>query len=163
MYQTMRLIMLLLLLSFTVTGFSQKKVPTHLKKQEREYQRRIKKAYINKVYIPKDLGECFIELNKLTSRESRAKFKGMSEADARVKLHYSLGRWIWHNWGLFEGSRLSVYFNKTKVNHPEDMATFIIIAYHRYLNKKEIKAKEIAQALREARDRARNKRKKNSQ
>ena len=154
----MRFAILLLFLGCTITGFSQKK-PQKRDKQEQDYQRRIKKAYINKVYIPKDLGDCFIQLNKLTNRESRAKFKAMPEAAAKVKLHYSLGRWIWYNWSLYEGSRLSVYFNKMKVNHPEDMATFIIVAYHRFLNKKDIEAKALAQELRGARDAQRNKRK----
>ena len=151
----MRFTIFLIIMSWASMGISQKVEVITLSKQEQDYQRRIKKAYLNKVYIPKDLGECIVELNKLVSRESKAKFKKMPEAAAKVKLHFSLGRWIWHNWSLYEGSRLSVYFNKMKINHPEDMATFVVIAYHRYLNKKEIKAKELSQELRAARDKER--------
>ena len=121
---------------------------------EKQYQERITKEVINGVYIPQDLAECFQELNKKTSEESRRKFKAMPEAEAATKLHFSLGRWIWYNWSLFEGSRLSVYLNKVGVHHPEDMAKLIIISYHRYLNKKPLEVKSLAQEIDAARQKA---------
>ncbi len=126
---------------------------------EKEYQKRITQTTINGVYIPADLAECFEELNKKISREAREKFKAMDEAEASNKLHYSLGRWIWHNWSLYEGSRLSVYLNKVGVNHPEDMSHLIMITYHRYLNKKPLEVKELALMIRTARDKLREKEK----
>ena len=112
-------------------------------KPEDVYHWRIKQEKLYGVYIPKDLAECFEQLNEKTTKTSKAKFKEADELTVMLKLHYSLGRWIWHNWGLFEGSRLSVYMNKVGVHHPEDMADFIIVAYHRYLNKKPIEPKEL--------------------
>ena len=85
----------------------------------------------------------------------------MDEAEANKRLHFSLGRWIWHNWSFYEGSRLSVYLNKVGVNHPEDMAQVILITYHRYLNKKPLQVKELATMIRTARDKLRAKRRNN--
>lgn len=142
------------LLTITSTAFGQKN------DAEKQYQQRIKKESINGVYIPADLAECFIELNKKISSESKAKFKAMDEAEASKKLHFSLGRWIWYNWSFYEGSRLSVYMNKVGVNHPEDMAQVILITYHRYLNKKPLEVKALATMIRAARDKQREERKK---
>lgn len=136
---------LAMLLTTSTLVFGQKNNP------EKQYQQRIKKDVINGVYIPADLAECFVELNKKISKESKAKFKVMSEAEAATKLHFSLGRWIWHNWSFYEGSRLSVYLNKVGVHHPEDMARLIIITYHRYLNKKPLEVKELAEKINEVR------------
>jgi hypothetical protein len=85
----------------------------------------------------------------------------MDEAAASKNLHYSLGRWIWYNWSLYEGSRLSIYMNKVGVNHPEDMAQVILITYHRYLNKKPLDAKVLTEMIREARDKERKRLKQN--
>ena len=105
---------------------------------EAAYQRRIIQERINGVYIPRDLADAFVQLNQLIDQESRRKFKAVPEEEAVRKLHFSLGRWITHNWGFFEGSRLSHYIRKLGVYHPEDMARLIIISYHRYLNKKDL-------------------------
>jgi Domain of unknown function (DUF6794) len=110
---------------------------------EEEYQKRITKENINGVYIPKDLADCFIQLNRLIDDESKAKFKKMSEADAATKLHFSLGRWIIYNWSFYEGSRLSFYLKNLGVSHPDDMARFIIITYHRNLNREKLNVKEL--------------------
>lgn len=123
------------------------------------YQQRIKKERINGVYIPADLSECFIELNKKVSREAKVDFKTLEETTAAKKSYFGLGRWIWHNWSFYEGSRLTVYLNKVGVNHPEDMAQLIIITYHRYLNKKDLDVKNLAESLRAKRDKEREKRK----
>ena len=141
----------LLLVFASITAFSQE---TDFEKQ---FQERIKKEIINGVYIPQDLAECFQELNKKISEESKRKFKAMPEADAATKLHFSLGRWIWYNWSLYEGSRLSVYLNKVGVHHPEDMARLVIISYHRYLNKKPLEVKALAEEIDAARKKAKNK------
>lgn len=137
-----------LLMFTTILAFSQEN------EIEKQFQQRIKKDVINGVYIPQDLAECFQELNKKISEESKRKFKAMSEADAATKLHFSLGRWIWYNWSLYEGSRLSVYLNKVGVHHPEDMAKLVIISYHRYLNKKPLEVKALAEEIDAARNKA---------
>lgn len=114
---------------------------------EKEYQRRIKKEYLYRVYIPKDLADAFIQLNRLSDRESINKFKGAPEEVASRKLHFSLGRWIIHNWGFYGGSRLSHYLKNLGLTHPDDMARFIIMTYHRNLNKKKLDVKPLIEQL----------------
>ncbi len=118
---------------------------------EAEYQRRIKKEYLNRVYIPKDLADCFIQLNKLIDDESQAKFKNAPEDVVVRKLHFSLGRWMIHNWSFYQGSRLSAYLKDLGVHYPDDMARFIIITYHRNLNRNELKVKELVTVFQEER------------
>lgn len=113
---------------------------------EKEYQKRIKKNKLFGVYIPKDLADAFVQLNKLIDKSSQAKFKSMSEADAAKKLHFSFGRWIIHNWGFYGGSRYSHYIKSLSIHHPEEMAAFTIIMYHRFLNKRKLNVKEYVEA-----------------
>ena len=63
------------------------------------------------------------------------------------KLHFSLGRWIIHNWGFYGGSRMSHYIKELGITHPDDQAKFIILSYHRYLNKKPLQVKEQVAAV----------------
>lgn len=114
---------------------------------EKEYQRRIKLKEINGVYIPKDLFDAFDQLDKLIDDEGLAKFKAHTEEECVRKLHFSLGRWIWLNWGLMEGSRLSVFFGDYNIRHAEDMSRIIIRSYHRKVNNKDIAFKAQIDAL----------------
>lgn len=108
---------------------------------EKKYQKRIKKERLHGVYIPKDIADAFVQLNILVDKSSQTKFKSMSETDAVKKLHFSFGRWLTHNWGLYGGSRYSHYLKGLGIFHPEEMASFTILMYHRYLNKKKLDVK----------------------
>ncbi len=114
---------------------------------EKKYQERIKKEYIYGVYIPEDLPDAFERLNKLIDKESKDKFKSVPEDIAVKKLHFSFGRWMIYNWGFYEGSRLSHHIRELGIYHPDDMARFIITTYHRYLNKEELKIKELVETF----------------
>ncbi len=109
---------------------------------EKEFQERIKKSEINGVYIPKDLFDALDQLDKLVSEESKAKFKIHTEEESVHKLYFSLGRWIWTNWSLLDGSRLSEFFREYGIHHPEDIAIIIIRSYHRRLNGKDLGFKQ---------------------
>ncbi len=109
---------------------------------EKEFKERIKKSEINGVYIPKDLEDALDQLDKLVSDESKAKFKTHTEDESVHKLYFSLGRWIWTNWSLLDGSRLSEFFREYGIHHPEDIAIIIIRSYHRRLNGKELNLKQ---------------------
>ena len=111
---------------------------------EKAYKRRIRQEALYGVYIPKDLTEAFMQLNKKIEPNLRKKFQAMPEDMATEKLFFSLGRWMTHNWQFYGGSRLSHYM-KTQlgVHHPDDMSRFIIITYHRSLNKKPLQVKEL--------------------
>jgi len=116
---------------------------------EKKYKQRIKKAYIYGVYIPEDITDAFVQLNKLIDKNSKKKFKEVPEDIAVKKLHFSLGRWMIYNWGFYEGSRLSHSIREIGVYHPDDMARFVIITYHRYLNKEDLKVKELVEMFAE--------------
>ena len=122
---------------------------------EKEYQEwyawRIRQETIAGVYIPKDLADAFIQLNKLTDESSRAKLKIVDEREAAKKLFFSLGRWMTVNWAFYEGSRFSEYLRKLGIFHPDDMARFVIITYHRNLNRKSLQVKELVLEFQEMR------------
>lgn len=137
-----------------ITLFSFSSVAQNLTKDEifqKNYNKRIKKERLYGVYIPKDVPDAFAQLNKLTPREAKANFKSVPVEIAVKKLHFSLGRWIIHNWGFYEGSRLSHHLRQIGVNHPDDQARVIITAYHRYLNREPLKVKELAEFYTEKR------------
>jgi hypothetical protein len=110
---------------------------------EKAYQSRISKDVLYGVYIPEDLTDAFIQLNKLIDEDSKNKFKNMPEAAAAVKLHFSFGRWIMHNWGFYGGSRFTNYLNTLGVYDPDVMVKFVILTYHRNLNRKPLDVKMI--------------------
>lgn len=116
---------------------------------DKKYDWRIRQEVLYGVYIPKDVPETFIQLNRLIDEKSKAKFKSMPEDQVDTKLFFSLGRWMTYNWSLYDGSRLSVHMQGLGIHHPEDMARFIMIAYHRSLNKKPLEIKELIEAFKE--------------
>lgn len=122
-----------------------------MSRYEKAYQKRIKQEFISGVYIPKDLTDAFIQLNQLIDKESKVKFKAVDEKIAARKLHFSFGRWMIYNWGFYEGSRLSHFLQGLGVNHPDDMAYFLMITYHRNLNKNKLNVKELIQEIQERR------------
>ncbi len=118
--------------------------PANNKKEfEQGYAWRIKQVNLNGQYIPSDLNDAFKELDKLTDAASRRRFGALTENDAQHKVFFSLGRWMVVNWAFYEGSRFSVYLREGGLKHPDDMTSFMLIEYHRYLNKKPLATKEL--------------------
>ena len=118
---------------------------------EKQYQERIKKDKLDGVYIPKNLDDALLQLDKLTTPESRAKFKTIREDSVVYIMHNRLGQWMILNWGFYGGSRLSHYLKSAGVTHPDDMADFLILAYSRKLNGKPVNIKELATGFRQKR------------
>ena len=118
---------------------------------EKQYRERIRKESLNGVYIPKNLEEAMTELDKRISVEARQKFKALPEDSVCALMHNRLGQWIILNWGFYGGSRLSHYLRSAGVSFPDDMADFIILAYHRRQNGRPIELKELAISFRERR------------
>lgn len=105
-------------------------------KRNEEYALRLKMDTINGVYIPKDIEDCCVQLDKIISEEDKEYIKGLPKKKDTIDLHFSLGMWIRNNWGLWGGSRLQIYFLKKDINHPDDMSSKILEAYYDWLNKK---------------------------
>lgn len=143
-----KFIFLLFTIVVSTPNFAQKP-PANQTEFEKAYERRIRKDVLHGVYIPKDLTDAFIELNRKIDAESKAAFKAYPEEKVADQLFYSFGRWMIHNWGFYGGSRLSAYIKGLGIYHPEDMARFIIIAYHRNLNKKPLDIKELMKTFHE--------------
>ena len=142
---------LILVISFSFLHLTAQKPPETDQEFEATYQKRVQQEYLHRVYIPKDLTDAFIQLNQLIEKDSKEKFKRVPEDIAAQKLHFSLGRWIIHNWGFYGGSRLSTHLNTLNLHHPDDMARFIIITFHRSLNQNPLKVRELVKKLNEER------------
>lgn len=97
---------------------------------------------INGIYIPKDLDDCFKQINSFWNDSTKTKVKNWKEDEFTGKVHLSFGMWMRNNWQLWGGSRLSKYFSDLGIHHPDDMSGIILDSYHRYLNKTDIKLDE---------------------
>jgi hypothetical protein len=106
----------------------------NLAEYQARYAERIKQTHLAGVYIPANLSEAIKELEKRTPAESLDAYRKAPEEVVVRKLFFGLGRWIIHNWGFYEGSRLSHSLREQGIAHPEDMARVIMTSYHRYLN-----------------------------
>ena len=149
-YFGQRLLFLGLFLAVS-SWMSAQKPPETKEEYEKAYEWRIRQEYLYEVYIPADLTDAFIQLNRLIDDPSRQKFKALDEEEATHRLFFSLGRWIIHNWGFYGGSRLSHFLHGLGITHPEDMARFVMITYHRNLNRKPLEVKALVERFQEAR------------
>ncbi len=97
---------------------------------------------INGIYIPKDLEDCFVQINSFWNESTKIQVKSWEEREFVGKVHLGFGMWMRNNWQLWGGSRLSKYFNDLGIYHPDDMSGIILESYHRHLNNKELKLEE---------------------
>ncbi len=148
------LVILLPLTSFAQTQQEEAGPPSTEAEFQQQYQDRIRKEVLNGVYIPKNLEDAMLELDKRISVEARAKFKELPEAEVCSVMHNRLGQWMILNWGFYGGSRLSNYLRSAGVTFPDDMADFLILAYHRRQNGKPVGIKELATDFRDRRKKA---------
>ncbi len=95
----------------------------------------------DKIYIPRNLEEAFIELKKMLRPDLLKEMKEGSEQDM-VQYHMGLGLWMRNNWSLWAGSRLGKYFNGIGISHPDDMSGIILDSFWRHLNAKPIRLEE---------------------
>lgn len=101
---------------------------------EERYEQNITKETIDGNYIPKDLEDAIVQLQKLSDGSSLNKFKDAPEAIIASKLHFSLGRWIRIHWNLEEGSRYVAYLKSLGLKDIDHMVQFTIVSFHRHLN-----------------------------
>ena len=89
-------------------------------------------------YIPKDIEDCFKQIDGFWSDSIKMETKLLSEENFAASTHLGFGMWMRNNWQLWRGSRLSKYFNENGIYHPDDMSSIILNSYHRYLTGREI-------------------------
>jgi len=94
-----------------------------------------------KTKIPCDLDGCFVIMKKNINKEDLEMIENMSE-DELSKLHLGLGMFLRNKWKLWEGSKLSKYFNSLGIDHPDDMSGIVITSFWRHLNNKPIELDE---------------------
>ena len=95
----------------------------------------------HQVYIPKDLDDCFTQLEKILSKETVVKMKNGPEKDM-IHYHHGLGMWLRNKWGLWKGSRLSKWFNDKGIFQPDNMSGIILDSFWRHLNGKPLNPDE---------------------
>jgi len=105
------------------------------RKQEYEaYLQRLTADSINGIYIPRNIEECFHQLDTLLSPHLRSLIRNSKSIKEIDGLHFGPGMWIRNNWGLWCGSRLQTYLLKRGLNHPDAMSGAIFEYYWDYLH-----------------------------
>jgi hypothetical protein len=139
---------ILFLLLLSLKCISQENEPQFYLKDTSEIRQLSEKnrsrATINGTYIPVDVEDAVKRLIDLSPPESIEKFKNAPEEGIDRKLHFGLGRWMIVNWYFYEGSRLEYYLKQIGLSHPDDMADFLIVCFHRDLNGKNKDVKNLA-------------------
>lgn len=107
------------------------------------YYDRVKQESLDGVYIPRDLYDCFRELDKAMDLKAKETFMAYSDEEVDPKTHGTLGLWIKTRWQMMEGSRIWEYFRKMGIPHPEYAVGIIIQTYHRKLNNRDLEVKAL--------------------
>lgn len=89
---------------------------------------------IGDFYIPKNLKECFIQLDKTLNNKSKKQLKESKDIFEFNSHWGGLGMWIRNNWGINGGSRLLIYFNEREITDRDYISGIIISEYKRWLN-----------------------------
>lgn len=110
----------------------------YLMNHEQELQR----DTIDNICIPRNLEDCFIQLDKLLSEEDKRSIQELQDKKATIRYHLGLGMWIRNNWGLRAGSRLKKYMLYRKIDDPDEMSAIILEFYYDWLNERHDKWKE---------------------
>ena len=103
-------------------------------KENEEYQKKFQLDSINGVYIPKNIKECFLELDKLLSNKEINQIKALKSSSQTGIYHLSIGGWIRNNWGLWGGSRLQTYLHERLKTEPDGMSAKVLELYWEWLN-----------------------------
>ncbi|GAA4172227.1 DUF6794 domain-containing protein [Sphingobacterium ginsenosidimutans] len=106
-------------------------------KLKKEIKQRMSADTIAGIYIPKNLEDCFVQIDSFWDDSTKNKVREMTESEFTAGAHFGFGMWMRNNWGLWGGSRLSVYFNKQGIRHPDDMSGIILTSYYRKLKGKD--------------------------
>lgn len=100
------------------------------------------KEDIYELPIPKTIDKCFIILDKTMGDNEIFLIKTLSEDSIYCHPEFMNATDYFHAWKLYEGSRLTKYFNKKGLYDSLDIYETILISYHRYLNNKPINLEE---------------------
>ncbi|MBK8303778.1 MAG: DUF6794 domain-containing protein [Pyrinomonadaceae bacterium] len=117
-------------------GLARKERQFELKEERENFKKRLIAEKIGDRYIPANLGECFVELDKLMSEINKNDMKSLKTNRDMIQYHMGLGMWMRNNWGLWGGSRLQKYFTDKGITHPDNMSSVVLFFYWDWLNGK---------------------------
>lgn len=123
-----------------------------------QYEKNIRREYLNDIYIPVDIDDAISELKALGDPAGLQKFKQAEEEVIQSKLHFGLGKWIATKWNLRDGSRYGHYLRSMGISHPDDQVQFTIVSLHRHLNDVPLDIESRAQAYAKKREEEQRKR-----
>lgn len=101
--------------------------------QKKERIRRLTLDSINHVYIPVNLKDCFLQLDKILKPIDKEVIKNYKSRGDMLGLHHGLGMWIRNNWGIWGGSRLQVYFGQRGFSEPDSVSSIILDGYYDWI------------------------------
>jgi 6-phosphogluconolactonase (cycloisomerase 2 family) len=90
-------------------------------------------AQNDKSYIPRDLEEAVLALDKLISEEGKYELCKMGEDEFLAATHLGIGMYLRNEWGLWKNSELRKYFRRRGIFHPDDMSGEILKSYYKFL------------------------------
>lgn len=99
-------------------------------RQETEYAVSFKNMTADSIdgkYIPKDLEDCFFELNKIIAAQQ---FSDDKEKEKFIDSE-EFGRWLRNRWGLWSDSRLKRYLLERGVDDIPDNMSYLILDYYK--------------------------------
>jgi hypothetical protein len=99
--------------------------------EDKWYQEALKRDSVNGKYIPSNLFDCLIELDKMLSKKQKLYIK----KNGTLGLHMTLGMFLRNRWQLWGGSRLKKYFDDINGGwmHPDSMSGTILRQYEKWL------------------------------
>ncbi len=111
------------------------------------------KADVYDLPIPRNLDQCYNTLSKTLSEDEIRVIKTYPEDSIYDSDEFRDGTDFFHAWKLYDGSKLTKYFNKMSLFGTHEIYETILISYHRHLNNEPIylveqinKIKEIQKA-----------------
>lgn len=88
--------------------------------------------------IPKNIEQCFTTLDKTMPDNEIELIRTLNEDSIYCHDEFKSGTDFFHAWKLYDGSRLTKYFNKMGLVGSHEIYETILISYHRHLNNKQI-------------------------
>ena len=102
--------------------------------QAKEFEQQLISDSVQGQYIPFNLEDCFLTLNRLLQEEEIDVIKELPSSDAVIKFLPNLCDWLKDEWILNEPNRLQIYMKRRGVDHPYIMAGEILRYYYDWLH-----------------------------
>ena len=96
---------------------------------------------------PEFLCEMFVELDQEVPSQTLDELKTANQAEI-VRFHFTVGRHIRNRYALSENNEVTNYFRTLGVDEPDDVSTYITLAYQRHLNGGSLRIDELVKAAR---------------